>query len=76
MGSTTAHQKIITEVRLNVITLTGQEEWKNVEMTGYVKVISKVKNSSLSNFSGQNNVKEQEPSEDGKNSKCYPVDPE
>jgi hypothetical protein len=70
MGSTTAHQKIITEVRLNVITLTGQEEWKNVEMTGQVK------NSSLSNFSGQNNVKEQEPSEDGKNSKCYPVDPE
>jgi hypothetical protein len=29
-----------SEVRMRVGTLSGQEEWKNVEMTGYVKMIS------------------------------------
>jgi hypothetical protein len=29
-----------SEVRMRVGTLPGQEEWKNVEMTGYVKMIS------------------------------------
>jgi hypothetical protein len=27
------------QVRMNVITPPGQDEWKNVEITGYVKVI-------------------------------------
>ena len=33
-GSNGNHQ-----VRMNVITPPGQDEWKNVEITGYVKVI-------------------------------------
>lgn len=32
-------------VRMNVGTLSGQTNWKNVEMTGYVKVVSVIKNS-------------------------------
>ena len=30
------------QVRMNVITSPGQDEWKNVEITGYVKVVSAV----------------------------------
>jgi hypothetical protein len=82
--SVTSHMPIIkqsdgswqvnsTEVRLNVITLPGQEEWKNVEMTGYVKVISKVK-TSLSNFSRQNNVKEQDAAQDDTEEKLLKPD--
>jgi hypothetical protein len=34
------NSKFGNEVRMNVNTLEGQEPWKNVEMTGYAKVIS------------------------------------
>jgi hypothetical protein len=34
------------EVRLNVITLPGQDEWRDVEMTGYVMVLSTLEESS------------------------------
>jgi hypothetical protein len=34
------------EVRLNVITLPGQDEWRDIEMTGYVKVLSTLEESS------------------------------
>ena len=33
-------------VRMNVKTLEGQSNWKNVEMTGYVKIVSVIENSS------------------------------
>jgi hypothetical protein len=34
------NSKFGNEVRMNVNTLKGQEQWKNVEITGYAKVIS------------------------------------
>jgi hypothetical protein len=33
-------------VRMNVKTLEGESNWKNVEMTGYVKIVSVIENSS------------------------------
>ena len=33
-------------VRMNVKTLVGESNWKNVEMTGYVKIVSVIENSS------------------------------
>ncbi|HXW12405.1 MAG TPA: hypothetical protein VD694_06570, partial [Nitrososphaeraceae archaeon] len=49
-----------SEVRMRVGTLPGQEEWKNVEMTGYVRMISPTPATESSESSGQD-----EGSEDG-----------
>jgi hypothetical protein len=46
-----------SEVRLNVITLPGEKGWKNVEMTGYVKVLAPT-TSFLSNSKIQDNESE------------------
>ena len=42
-----------SKVRIRVDTLPGQEEWKNVEMTGYVKIISSIPTTVSSEFSDQ-----------------------
>ena len=42
-----------SKVRIRVDTLPGQEEWKNVEMTGYVKMISSTLTTGSSEFSDQ-----------------------
>jgi hypothetical protein len=42
-----------SEVRMRVSTLPGQEEWKNVEMTGYVKMLSPTLTIDSSEFSDQ-----------------------
>jgi hypothetical protein len=49
-----------SKVRIRVDTLPGQEEWKNVEMTGYVKMISSTLTTDSSEFPDQD-----EGSEDG-----------
>ena len=49
-----------SKVRLRVDTLPGQEEWKNVEMTGYVRMISSTLTAGSNEFSDQD-----EGSEDG-----------
>ena len=49
-----------SEVRMRVGTLPGQEEWKNVEMTGYVRMISPTPTTESSESSDQD-----EGSEDG-----------
>ena len=49
-----------SEVRMRVGTLPGQEEWKNVEMTGYVKMLSPTLTTESSESSDQD-----EGSEDG-----------
>ena len=40
-------------VRLNVITPQGSEPWKNVEITGYAKVIDSISSSSTNNGNGE-----------------------
>ena len=42
-----------SKVRIRVDTLPGQEEWKNVEMTGYVKMISSTPTTGSREFSDQ-----------------------
>jgi hypothetical protein len=49
-----------SKMRLRVDTLPGQEEWKNVEMTGYVRMISSTLTAGSNEFSDQD-----EGSEDG-----------
>jgi hypothetical protein len=49
-----------SEVRIRVDTSPGQEEWKNVEMTGYVKMISPILTTDSAEFPDQD-----EGSEDG-----------
>ena len=49
-----------SEVRIRVDTSSGQEEWKNVEMTGYVKMISPILTTDSVEFPDQD-----EGSEDG-----------
>jgi hypothetical protein len=51
-------------VRLNVITPQGFEPWKNVEITGYAKVIDSISSSSSSSSSTANNGEDEEEEED------------
>ena len=54
-----------SEMRIRVDTPTGQEEWKNIEMTGYVKMISPTTPTAVSSeFSDQDKESEDEDSLD------------
>jgi hypothetical protein len=48
-----------SEVRMRVGTLPGQEEWKNVEMTGYVKMISPTLTTESSEYPDQDEGSEE-----------------
>ncbi len=41
------------EIRISVGTLPGQEEWKNIEMTGYVKIVSPIQTTDSSESSNE-----------------------
>jgi hypothetical protein len=53
-----------TKVRIRIETPPGQEEWKNVEMTGYVRIISPISITENSDFSSQSDGDEDEDSLD------------
>jgi hypothetical protein len=53
-----------SKVRIRVETTQGQEEWKNVEMTGYVKIISSISTTNPNEFSDQEDEREDEDSID------------
>ena len=53
-----------SKVRIRVETTQGQEEWKNVEMTGYVKIISTISTTNPNEFSDQDDEREDEDSID------------
>ena len=44
-----------TSIRINVDTLSGQQQWKNVEITAYVKIASAINDSKLDNAEDDSN---------------------
>jgi hypothetical protein len=44
-----------TSIRINVDTLSGQQQWKNVEITAYVKVVSAINDSKIDNTEDNSN---------------------
>jgi hypothetical protein len=53
-----------SKVRIRVETPLGEEEWKNVEMTGYVKILSRISITDNNKFSSQSDGDEDEDSLD------------
>lgn len=49
-----------TSIRINVDTLSGQRQWKNVEITGYVKIISAINDSKTDDAEDDSNTAEYE----------------
>jgi hypothetical protein len=47
--------RVNTSIRINVDTLSGQQQWKNVEITAYVKVVSAINDSKIDNTEDNSN---------------------